>query len=114
VNDSVGDASILVIAASKGNLPLLQSFISAGAEDVNIQNRSGCTALMLAAFNGHLSCVEYLVSHGADVNIQGRYGGLALMEASYFGKLSYVGCFQWLSILYGVSCIAWSRCEHPE
>ena len=50
VNDSEGDdASILVNAAKKGNLPLLQSFISLGAEDVNIQDKNGFTALSWAA-----------------------------------------------------------------
>jgi len=37
---------------------------------VNIQNNDGNTALTVAASNGHLSCVEYLASHGADANLQ--------------------------------------------
>ena len=73
---------------------------------MNIQNRYGNTALMLAAFTGHLSCVEHIVSRGAEVKTRNSAGNTALMLAEFSGHLS---CVEYL-----VSCLAWSRCKHPE
>jgi len=37
--------------------------------DVNWQSFDGKTALLLAAAEGHASCVQLLIQHGADVNL---------------------------------------------
>ena len=54
----------------------MKILIKAGA-DVNLQRfdkQEGLTPLMLAAKNGHASCVELLIKAGAEVNLSdGRH-----------------------------------------
>jgi hypothetical protein len=49
--------------------------------DVNLQDSSGRTALMYAAYNGYINRVNKLLEFGADVNIQDSFGHTALMYA---------------------------------
>ena len=89
-------------AASSDHLSCVEYFISHGV-DMNTQDNAGITALMRGASDSHQSFVECLVSHGADVNIQNNDCYTALMWAAHY-ILS--------SILCGVSCLVWSRCEY--
>jgi len=57
----------LAIAAAVGNLRILQ--VLAPHVDVNAQDGRGRTALHWAAENGHLQCVEFLLSVGASKSI---------------------------------------------
>jgi len=51
-------------------------------ENVNTQNNSGSTALMIASINGYSKIVKLLLEkEGIDVNIQNKYGSTALTEA---------------------------------
>jgi ankyrin repeat protein len=66
--------------------------IEAGA-DVNIANKYGGTALMMAAKKGRNKVIKILVNNGADVNVLNSCGGTAykcdgtaLILASYFGN----------------------------
>jgi hypothetical protein len=38
--------------------------------DVNIRGFGGCTAMHLAACNGHLDVIRFLADHGADLNLR--------------------------------------------
>ena len=49
--------------------------------DLNVMNKLGETALMIAACGGHAECVEELIAVGANVNIKGKDGRTALMLA---------------------------------
>lgn len=49
--------------------------------DVNVRDRHGQTALMLAAHAGHYQTVEILVACGANLDITAKYGLSALMLA---------------------------------
>jgi ankyrin repeat protein len=42
---------------------------------------SGATALMFAAFGGHIDCTRALIAAGADLNLQDRQGGTAVLTA---------------------------------
>ena len=52
--------------------------------DVNRLDISGHTALMVAAFRGHVETVKLLLDRGADVNVRDRSGATALMYAAFF------------------------------
>ena len=63
---------------------VMRTLIQAGA-DVNAQNRSGETALMLAASDDHTAIIEALLNAGADVNAQNCGGTTVSMWAARLG-----------------------------
>ena len=62
--------------------------IRAGA-DINKHGKTGSTALIAAAENGHEECVNFLIRVGADVNKKGKYGATGLILAA---KNGHDGC----------------------
>jgi ankyrin repeat protein len=50
--------------------------------DVNVQNNTGDTALILAASNGHSECVKLLIDNYCDVNVINDFGDPALTLAT--------------------------------
>ena len=75
-------------AATSGSVYRMQLLHLAGA-NVNSRGSSG-TPLFLAAGEGRLNAVRYLLDEGADVNSRGDYGNTALTEATYFGHPSVI------------------------
>jgi len=75
-------------AATSGSVYQMQLLHLAGA-NVNSRGSSG-TPLFLAAGEGRLNAVRYLLDEGADVNSRGDYGNTALTEATYFGHASVI------------------------
>ena len=75
-------------AATSGSVYRMQLLHLAGA-NVNSPGSSG-TPLFLAAGEGRLNAVRYLLDEGADVNSRGDYGNTALTEATYFGHASVI------------------------
>ena len=72
----------LSIAATNGNVTLVDALLSAGA-DPNAGSREGETPLMTAARAGSVPVVEHLLAHGARINTQEQYRGqTALMWAA--------------------------------
>jgi ankyrin repeat protein len=70
-------------AATAGSVHRMQLLHLAGA---NVNARSlGGTPLFLAAGEGRLNAVRYLLDEGADVNLRGRDGTTALTEATFYG-----------------------------
>lgn len=75
-------------AATAGSVPRMQLLHLAGA---NVNSRgAGGTPLFLAAGEGRLNAVRYLLDEGADVNLRGEYGNTALTEATYYGHMSVI------------------------
>jgi ankyrin repeat protein len=74
------------LAAQKGKHLRLRPFLSG---DVNALDGNDETALYLAAFNGHLRCVNMLLEAKANVNAISKYGP-ALFSASEYGHLEVV------------------------
>lgn len=58
-----------LLAAEKGNADALKACLDKHV-DINITNRQGRTAIVIASLNKHYDCVELLISAGADINKQ--------------------------------------------
>jgi ankyrin repeat protein len=72
----------LYSASSSGELDKVVQLIADGAQ-VNAQfELDGMTALMWAAFMGHIGVCEFLIANGADVNAQDNNGDTALAWAA--------------------------------
>ena len=79
----------IIEAANKGNIEVVKLLLKENA-DVNIQDKNGVTALMLASLNGHTHVVELLLKENADVNIKNKQGMTALNLASLKGHTHVV------------------------
>lgn len=78
-------------AASIGDLDELQRLYSAGA-DLNEGEYDKRTGLHLAASEGHLEAVKFLVAKGVDINPKDRWGGTPLADAKR-GNFKHVVAF---------------------
>ena len=58
--------------------------------DINMRTREGRTALHLAASNGHVPTVRFLLQTGADINLVDNKGNTALLLAAENGHLKAV------------------------
>src|SRR2546423_13615285 len=74
-------------AATDGNLQRMRWLHLAG---VNVNAASGSSPLFLAAREGQVKAVRYLLDQGADVNARDRSGNSALSEAAYYGQTSVI------------------------
>lgn len=75
-------------AAVDGSLHRIQLLHFAGAS-VNARGNC-CMPLYLAAGEGRLEVVRYLLDQGADVNAREQFGDTALIEAVFNGQLAAV------------------------
>ncbi|CAG8641711.1 2684_t:CDS:2, partial [Acaulospora colombiana] len=76
----------LVIAAYNGHADVCRTLIDVGYADVDSQDDSYKTALILASYVGHTKTVEVLSARGANVNLRDQYGWTALMLAAFSGR----------------------------
>ena len=75
----------LMLAARDGNLTVVQTLLSSGA-NVNAANSRGGTALMYATVHGKDDVAKVLINNGANINAADRTGKTALMYAARLGK----------------------------
>jgi hypothetical protein len=73
----------LMIGAWEGNIAMMELFHSRGA-DINFTNRIGEQALQLAAWNGRLEAVKWLIERGASA-VRGEKQWSALHYAAFAG-----------------------------
>jgi ankyrin repeat protein len=86
VADRIGTG--LMIAAWRGDLPMMQVFVEHGA-DVNRANALGERALMHAAWRGHTEAVKWLLSKGARAaGDPGRWGPLHYAAFAGHGEIA--------------------------
>lgn len=74
-------APILSVAAHEGNVPLVGLLLEFGA-NVEAENAHGCTALMMAASNGHCDVVRQLVAAGCALGHPDKQAYTALVYAA--------------------------------
>jgi len=75
-------------ATMTGDIKRMRALRFSGAD---INRRSNCCMpLYLAASEGRLEAVRYLLNEGADVNAREKFGGTPLTEAAYHGHLNVV------------------------
>ena len=70
----------LLYAAATNDIPLMKSLHMKGWK-VNSYDYDGRSALGLAASNGHVEAIKYLLAHGADPKIKDARGNNALQDA---------------------------------
>jgi hypothetical protein len=75
-------------AIMDGNFRQVRMLRFAGA-NVNLRGNC-CMPLFLAAADGRLEVVRYLLDQGADVNAREKLGDTALTEATYYGRAAIV------------------------
>ena len=78
----------VMIGAWEGNIPMMELFVSRGA-DINKVNSNGEQALLHAAWKGKLDAVRWLVERGARLNRQGKQWA-ALHYAAFGGHADVV------------------------
>lgn len=71
-------------AASEGKVAAIR-FLLEKRVDINAQDASGCTALVISAQHNHSNCIVFLVKNGADVTLCDNSGDTALHWAAYKG-----------------------------
>ncbi len=72
-------------AAERGDLARLTERLDRGI-DINTTSKGGTTALMLAAYAGHVEAVRWLLDRGADLHAVGRDGLTPLAWAIREGR----------------------------
>jgi ankyrin repeat protein len=75
-------------AAMDGKLRRLQLLYLGGAKVNSLD--SAARPLSLAAGEGNLEVVRYLLDEGAEINARDHLGGTALIEAAYAGKINVI------------------------
>lgn len=70
----------LLNASAEGDLKSITSLVTSKV-DINVKDKAGHTALMLAASNGHKDAAKFLLTNKADVNIKDDEGQTALYFA---------------------------------
>ena len=90
-NAALGSArqTVLMAAASRGNVEVLQILLAAGAA-VNERDQSKVSALMLAALSSSGESVELLMQSGADVNAATSSGQSVLMMAAFMADAKVI------------------------
>jgi ankyrin repeat protein len=76
------DESVLMLAALKGYLPLVQKLVDNDAD----VNKTGWTPLHYAASGGHVAVIAYLLENSAYIDAESPNGTTPLMMAAMYGS----------------------------
>ncbi|XP_039597361.1 60 kDa lysophospholipase [Polypterus senegalus] len=90
--EAVRDAltpALACAAAKTGDINALEAILEMGG-NLSSEDYDGRTPLHVAACEGHLKCVQYLLSHGATVYAKDRFGDTPLKNAVKFRQKEVV------------------------
>ncbi|KAJ1952768.1 hypothetical protein EC988_003371, partial [Linderina pennispora] len=89
VNQAVAATGMAALhyAAARGHAAVVRELCEEGGAVVDLPDREGETALMKAAYGGHVDAVEWLVGAGADMRRGDRDGWTALHNAAGRGHV---------------------------
>jgi ankyrin repeat protein len=88
--------------AKEGDLAVLELFLKGGME-LETRDRSGATALMYTALNGHVEATSFLIEEGAQVNAQDNLGRRALDYATVHPESGAFKILASAGALYGTA-----------
>jgi ankyrin repeat protein len=88
-----GQLDEFLARAESGDVEYVRAQLQAGTDPDAITAYDGTTALMFAAYGGHVDIAELLFAHGAEVDKKANFGETALMHAALGG---HVEMAQWL------------------
>lgn len=74
-------------AAINGNFEKITALIQSSPDSISAKNQNGDSPLHLAAENGHLEIVKFLIEKGADVLDRNNSGRVALHQAAIKGHI---------------------------
>ena len=84
-------------AASDGKIASLTFLLDKRRNDINKQDSSGSTPVIIAAQHNQIDCVAYLIKNGADLSIKDRNGDGILHWAAYKGYTQMAGLITYLT-----------------
>ena len=84
---NIAENTAFFTAAAKGDTQTVEQLVNSQQVPVDAQNDQGKSALMLAAENGHLNLVKWLVDNGSDLNAVDQDNETALILAAKKGYL---------------------------
>ncbi len=87
--NNYGDTPLHYAARYDESGETVLTLLRAGAA-LDVQNKQGVTALMLAAEKGRARSVAHLLSHGASLAVTDHRGYSALTKAEYFGHAAII------------------------
>lgn len=73
------------LAATKGDIPALESILKSNPEALNAPDGNGMAALRLATYSNQIETVRFLLNRGADPDVQDDMGNTPLHWACSFG-----------------------------
>lgn len=79
---SCAQTNAIIIASSNGDLATLKILLASPLADVNVVDSDDDTALLMAARNGHPSCIAALLDAGARTDARNADGSTPLMLAA--------------------------------
>ncbi len=80
-NPAPKEVGVLLDSASSGDLARVQEMLASKKVQVNDGDYDRRRPLHLAAAEGRVEVVKFLISNGADVNAEDRWGNTALDDA---------------------------------